>query len=336
MGSLVSLNAMVQFDIASHLPKSGGISVAALAKSCGMHPSDLDMIVRHGLTRRLFLLHPDGTVGHSVFSKAILDVPNLQNYIAGIGGNMPPAIPHILSVMEQWPGSQEEEESAYKLAYGSPFWKDLEANPQKAREFAGAMTFLQGNPAIETRFVHEYDWAQHATGTVVDVGGSQGEVAFELAKKYPDMKIVVQDRREVVALASMDKPGNVEFQAHDFFEEQPFKGADVYFFRWIMHDWSAKYCVKILQALRPAMKNGARVVLMETILPGPGVLTPYQERMIRNYDIVMKVLFNAKERTEEDWREIIADADDEGRFSVVDVLRPTGSQLGFMVIEWTG
>jgi hypothetical protein len=28
----------------------------------------------------------------------------------------------------------------------------------------------------------------------------------------------------------------IEFQAHDFFQEQPVKGADVYFLRQILHD----------------------------------------------------------------------------------------------------
>lgn len=161
-------------------------------------------------------------------------------------------------------------------------------------------------------------------------------MAFALASKYPDMRIVVQDREEIVALAQVERPGNVEFQAHDFFTEQPLQGADVYFFRWILHDWSAKYCVKILQALRPALKHKARIVLMDAILPEPGVLSPYQERMIRNFDVVMKATYNAKERTEGDWRAIIADADEEGRFNVVDVVRPVGSQLGLLVIEWIG
>lgn len=336
MGSLISLHAIVKFNIASHLPISGGISVPDLAQVCNMHVEDLDIIVRHGITRRLFLLHQDGKIGHSALSRALVDVPVLRTFVAGVSGNLWTALPRIVEVMEKYPGSQEMEESAYRLAYGNTFWEDFEAHPQKGKDFAGAMTFFLQNPALDIGFVHEYDWSRHANGTVVDLGGSKGEVAFTLAQRYPDMKFIVQDRAEIVALAPKEKPANVEFQAHDFFTEQPLRGADVYFFRWIMHDWSAKYCVKILQALRPALKHKTRIVLMETILPEPGVLSPYQERMIRNFDIVMKATYNAKERTEADWRAIVADADEEGQLSVVDVLRPTGSQLGFLVIEWTG
>ncbi|KAH7386754.1 O-methyltransferase-domain-containing protein [Phaeosphaeria sp. MPI-PUGE-AT-0046c] len=336
MGSLVSLHALVKFNIASHLPVSSSISVPDLADACNMHVEDLDIIVRHGITRRLFLLQIDGKITHSALSKALVDVPSLRTFVAGVSGNLWTALPRIVEVMEKWPGSQEMEESAYKLTYGKTFWEDFEAHPQKGEDFAGAMTFFLQNPALDIGFVHAYDWAQHANGTVVDLGGSKGEVAFTLAQRYPDMKLVVQDRAEIVALAPEEKPENVEFQAHDFFEPQLLHGADVYFFRWIMHDWSAKYCVKILRALVPALKHKARIVLMETILPEPGVLSLYQERMIRSFDVVMKATYNAKERTETDWRVIIADADDKGRFNVVDVLRPAGSQLGFLVIEWTG
>ena len=48
---------------------------------------------------------------------------------------------------------------------------------------------------------------------------------------------------------------------------------------------------------------------MDAILPDPGILTPFQERSIRDYDIVMKALFVSKERSESDWRILVADPD---------------------------
>ena len=59
--------------------------------------------------------------------------------------------------------------------------------------------------------------------------------------------------------------------AHDFFKEaQPVHGADVYFFRFIFHNWPDKYCLKILRSLIPALKTGAKVVIIDYVLPGPG------------------------------------------------------------------
>lgn len=74
---------------------------------------------------------------------------------------------------------------------------------------------------------------------------------------------------------------------------------------------------------------------MDAVIPEPGVLSPFQERTIRDYDIMMRVLFNARERSENDWRNLIGEAYEEGAFEIIDVLRPKGSQLGFLVIEWS-
>ncbi|KAF2028429.1 S-adenosyl-L-methionine-dependent methyltransferase [Setomelanomma holmii] len=171
---------------------------------------------------------------------------------------------------------------------------------------------MQTATQLRTEFVLEYDWSHHAGGTVVDIGGSQGVVAMVIAKKHPETTIIVQDRPVPV---------------HD---------ADVYFFRWIFHDWSTKYCVKILQALIPALRPKARIILMDAIIPEPGVLSPYQEREVMKLKIMMKCSFNGNERTESDWRNLVAGADEQARFEMVQVLQPQGSQLGFLVIEWTG
>ena len=43
-----------------------------------------------------------------------------------------------------------------------------------------------------------------------------------------------------------------EFLAHDFFTPQTVKGAEVYLMKYIIHDWSDEYAVKILRRLREA------------------------------------------------------------------------------------
>lgn len=52
----------------------------------------------------------------------------------------------------------------------------------------------------------------------------------------------------------------------DFFTPQPVT-ADVYYLRWILHNWPDKYCVEILRNLRPALKPGAMIVIHEQVLP---------------------------------------------------------------------
>lgn len=95
----------------------------------------------------------------------------------------------------------------------------------------------------------------------------------------------MQDLPDVVADAEKTLPPSLEdrvtFMEHDFFKEQPVQGADVYYFRWILHDWSDKYAIRILRYLIPALKVGARIVLSEYIMAEPSEVSLYQERFLR-------------------------------------------------------
>jgi hypothetical protein len=302
-----------------------------------MHPDDVETITRHAISYRLLQEQESGAIANSAASSAIANVPHLHAWTINTLDNMWSKAAFVVPAMEKWPGSQEANQTAFNLAHqqeGS-FFEELAKNPKDIERFADAMKFFLESPEMYPEFAIEgYAWDKHATGTVVDVGGSHGVIALKLAEKYPEMKIIVQDRPEVIASAPKPATGQVEFQAHDFFTEQPVNGADVYFFRWIFHDWSDKYCKAILQAQIPALKKGSRVLMMEHIVPEPGLLRPFQARPIRQFDIVMKELFNAKERSENDWRKLLASADE--RFNVVDIITPLGSQLGIVVVEWRG
>jgi chemotaxis methyl-accepting protein methylase len=117
------------------------------------------------------------------------------------------------------------------------------------------------------------------------MGGAQGYAAFAIASAFPQLKLIVQE------LASMVTPENiaaipeslksrVSFQVHDFFTEQDVQ-ADVYFIRWCMHNWSDKYAIKILRALIPALKPGARVLINDGVLPEPGTAGIVEEKALR-------------------------------------------------------
>ena len=123
-----------------------------------------------------------------------------------------------------------------------------------------------------------YDWnsIDRPGATIVDIGGGHGQISQFLSKSTTHIKFIVQDLPGTIAQARKELPssefsgGIVEFMAHDFFTEQPVQGADVYFMRWILHDWSDGYCVRILRALVPALrgrKGEQRVVLFEYVLP---------------------------------------------------------------------
>lgn len=58
----------------------------------------------------------------------------------------------------------------------------------------------------------------------------------------------------------------VEFCPHDFFEENPVKGADVYWLRYIMHDWSDEFCVRILRGIGRSMGARSRILICDQVM----------------------------------------------------------------------
>lgn len=178
-----------------------------------------------------------------------------------------------------------------------------------------------------------YDWDSiNPGGTVVDLGGSHGDAAFALARKYHSLHFIVQELPQVVANSKEEKGLDVKFIAHDFFEEQPVHGADVYLFRWILHNWSDKYCIKILRALIPALKPGARVLISDFVMPPPGVVPNILDRKLRAMDVTMLEIGNARERNLDEWISLLGQADP--RFIFKGKRQPPGSRLAILETTW--
>ena len=174
------------------------------------------------------------------------------------------------------------------MAHGvkESFFNELHRQPDRAKRFQDAMMFLQSAPGFEPyHVVQAYDWGALGKETIVDIGGSHGNISIELARNFPSLNFVIQDLPDTVAKASSicppDVVDRVKWMAHDCFEEQPVKNAAVYYFRWIFHDWPDKYCIKMLQALIPALKNGARIFVNDFCLPEHGKVSMYKEKILR-------------------------------------------------------
>jgi len=87
----------------------------------------------------------------------------------------------------------------------------------------------------------------------VDVGGKgQAIEAITKEKHGIDRKrSVLQDHAEVVdELKRLNSPEleGVPAKIHDFYEEQPIRGAACYYIRRCLHDYSDDHCAKILRS----------------------------------------------------------------------------------------
>ncbi|XDG05684.1 hypothetical protein ABKA04_005299 [Annulohypoxylon sp. FPYF3050] len=183
--------------------------------------------------------------------------------------------------------------------------------------------------------IDNYDWTSVGDAQVVDVGGGQGHIAIELARRFSNLNFIVQDMEKMIENAEVGVPktlqDRVRFMVHDLFEPQIIR-ADVFFFRWIFHNWSDKYCIQILRAQIPALKPNARVVIQDGCLPEPGTVAHWREKYLRSDDLSMAATFNARERSVDGWRDLLADADP--RFTMKSVIQPKGSTLAIIDVIW--
>lgn len=166
-------------------------------------------------------------------------------------------------------------------------WEYYALHPDRARRFAAAMSaFANGHGNSPSFLAQNYPWATiQKGGTVVDVGGSKGNISVLLANKFPDLHFIVQDLPDMISGAMKTMPTEfqtrIEFQAHDFFTEQPVHGADIYLLRNIFHNWSDSHAIRILKSLIPSLKPGLKLVVNDYVLPEPGTMSLTKERAVR-------------------------------------------------------
>lgn len=81
-------------------------------------------------------------------------------------------------------------------------------------------------------------------------------------------------------------------------------GARVYFFHFIMHDWSDDVCERILLRTAGAMKRGySKLLLNEFILPNQDC-----PLFLAGFDLQMMTMHAAQERTESQWKLLLGKA----------------------------
>lgn len=101
---------------------------------------------------------------------------------------------------------------------------------------------MAGSEMVKTLTEDIYPFELLPDGSkVVDVGGSRGHVSVRIAEKVPGLSFVVQDDEGILEAGqaegiSEQVKERVDFMPHDFFAEQPVKGAEVYLLRFILHD----------------------------------------------------------------------------------------------------
>ena len=193
--------------------------------------------------------------------------------------------------------------TAFERVHGERFFEHLEGDPDRAAVFQESMAARSEREARDV--VAAYDFG--GVRRLVDVGGGRGILLAAILRAAPALRGVLLDRPAAIqeARRRLDADGlgdRAECVAGDFFAAVP-DGADAYLLSRVLHDWDDADAVRVLTTCRAAMGEGARLLVVEAILPRRAKEAPDAIRM----DLHMLMLLGARERTEEEYRRLLAE-----------------------------
>jgi hypothetical protein len=281
------------------LLKGKASSCDSLARATGTHAPSLYRLLRllasEGIFRELpgrcFALTPSAELLRD-------DIPNSLRPIALMEGGT-----WIWQSWSELLHSVRTGRPGFARVHGAAFFDYLIQHPREAAIFNRAMA-SQTTEAVEA-VIEAVDLS--GIGTLVDIGGGRGTLLIAALRAYSRMQGVLFDLPAVIEEArtlieSADVASRCVLETGDFFEYVP-SGGDAYLLKFIIHDWDDEPAMEILRSCRRAMAAGGRLLLVEMVIPPGG-----QPHYAKFLDLNMLVLLAGKERTESEYRDLLAAA----------------------------
>ena len=288
--------AAAKLGLADHLA-AGPRSAAELAGPLKLHAASLHRLMRTMASLELLAERPEQRFALTALGEALKT------------GAPSSARASLLMIGSRWYQSSFEEfihaletgRTGFEKAHGMGLFDYLAKHPEEASLFSDAMVGLHSGepPAVAAA----YDFSNF--DTVVDVGGATGNMLAAILTRHTRPRGVLFDRPHVVKdapalLAEKGVSDRVAIVAGDFFATVP-AGGDAYVLSHIIHDWNADQCLTLLGHVRKAIKPAGRLLIIEIVLTEGDA--PHPGKML---DIVMLVVTGGQERTESEYRALLA------------------------------
>ncbi|KAJ5092114.1 S-adenosyl-L-methionine-dependent methyltransferase [Penicillium alfredii] len=181
---------------------------------------------------------------------------------------------------------------------GRPSWMDEEVFPVEANLLTGFDT----TKTITNNNNRNGNSKNNDPVLLVDIGGSYGHDLEEFHRKHPHApgRLILQDLpRTIDQISQLDS--RIEAMPYDFLTPQPIHGARAYYLHQILHDYPDDRCVEIIEQVKRAMTPGySKLLINEHVIPATGA-----DWEATYLDLYLMVAFSARERTVEDWRNLL-------------------------------
>ncbi len=294
------LHVAVKLNVANLLA-DGPRPVEALATETGSNADGLYRVLRALVSIGVFSEPQPRTIALSPAAELLRrDVPGNMRDIVLWATN-----PFLMHVTSDLLHSVQTGKPAIEHLYGKPAFECFDSMPDFQQAFNEGMTAISADlaPAV----LDAYDFSD--VETLMDVAGGHGFFLCEALKRHPRMKGILLDLPSVMEgakcmMCDMRLDHRCQPIAGNFFEHIP-AGADAYFMQHIIHDWSDEQALKILGNVRQALagRPGGRLILVDMVLPEGA--KPHPAKLL---DLLMLMFPGGRERTESQWRDLLAGA----------------------------
>jgi hypothetical protein len=192
-----------------------------------------------------------------------------------------------------WHRAVGELDATGARAFDGEFWDWLADHPRERALFDLAM-----EDGTEKRVDRIAGLNWHDGEVVVDVGGGNGSLLLELFARRPGMRGIVLDLPETVRDEAALAVAGIEFVPGSFFERVP--DGDTYTLGTVLHNWPDEEAAAILGTICRDAPAGARVLILDLVVD--------RAEGSAWFDLLGLALFAAHERTEAQWRALLAAA----------------------------
>lgn len=298
-----SLHVVAELGVADHIGDEP-VSVKELASACGTDVDALDRVLRLLAAHGIFEATGEG-YGHTDPSR-LLRTDHLMSMRAF---SRMMGLPVFLTSFGELEHSVRTGAPSIELAAPEGLWPYLQEHPTEREVFGQAMTAKAA--ADIQAVISAYDFS--SLNEIADVGGGRGHLLCAVLDKVGGAEGILFDLPEVIDTLDLEHE-RMSTHAGDFFVD-PLPGADAYILMDIMHDWPDAEAAAILTAIRRAAEPGAKVLVIETIIP-EGDLDP----SVQTLDVIMLCVTGGRERTAKQLGELF----DSAGFRLSNVLETRG------------
>jgi O-methyltransferase domain/Dimerisation domain len=283
-------------DLLKDGPKSG----EELARLTDTHAPSLYRIMRALASAKIFGQDEQGRFTLTPVAATLRsDVPNSLRALA------------IANLGEEryraWGGlmhSVRTGEIAFNQVFGMGLWEYYAQHPEQAKLFDESMANLIA--ATNAAVLASYPFS--TIDKLVDVTGGNGSFIVSALHANPGMKGVVFDLPHVAEqarkrIADAGLAERCEIIGGDIFASVA-EGGTAYILSQVIHDWDDDRTIAIFKNCRRAMKDKAKLLLVERILPARAEQSVALQRAFM-LDVHMMAMTGGRERTEAEYHALL-------------------------------